>query len=39
MLDRAALTVRVPAGFTIDLGATAKAWVADRAARAAALRR
>ncbi len=37
MLDRAALTVRVPAGFTIDLGATAKAWVADRAARAAAL--
>ncbi len=37
MLDRAALTVRVPAGLTIDLGATAKAWVADRAAQAAAL--
>jgi thiamine biosynthesis lipoprotein ApbE len=37
MLDRDALTVRVPAGFTIDLGATAKAWVADRAASAAAL--
>ncbi len=37
MLDRAALTVRVPAGFAIDLGATAKAWVADRAAHAAAL--
>ena len=37
MLDRAALTVRVPAGFTIDLGATAKAWAADRGANAAAL--
>jgi FAD:protein FMN transferase len=34
--DRTARTVRVPAGFTIDLGATAKAWAADRAARAAA---
>jgi thiamine biosynthesis lipoprotein len=37
MLDRTALTVRVPAGLEIDLGATAKAWVADRAAQAAAL--
>jgi len=37
MLDHATLTVRVPAGFTIDLGATAKAWAADRAAHAAAL--
>jgi FAD:protein FMN transferase len=36
MLDRTALTVRIPAGVEIDLGATAKAWVADRAARAAA---
>jgi FAD:protein FMN transferase len=36
MFDRAALAVRVPAGFTIDLGATAKAWVADRGAQAAA---
>jgi thiamine biosynthesis lipoprotein len=35
--DRVARTVRVPAGFTIDLGATAKAWAADRAAQAAAL--
>ena len=34
--DSAARTVRVPAGFTIDLGATAKAWAADRAARVAA---
>ncbi len=37
MFDRAALTVRIPPGFTIDLGATAKAWAADRAAQAAAL--
>jgi thiamine biosynthesis lipoprotein ApbE len=37
MFDHATLTVRVPAGFTIDLGATAKAWAADRAAHAAAL--
>jgi thiamine biosynthesis lipoprotein len=37
MFDRAALTVRVPAGFTIDLGSTAKSWAADRAAHAAAL--
>jgi thiamine biosynthesis lipoprotein ApbE len=36
MFDRAALTVRVPAGFTIDLGSTAKAWAADRAAHVAA---
>jgi FAD:protein FMN transferase len=35
MFDRAARTVRLPAGFTIDLGATAKAWAADRAAQAA----
>lgn len=33
--DRHARTVRVPRGVTIDLGATAKAWVADRAAHAA----
>jgi thiamine biosynthesis lipoprotein len=35
MFDRAACTVRLPAGFTVDLGATAKAWAADRAAQAA----
>jgi thiamine biosynthesis lipoprotein len=35
-LDRRALTVRVPRGIGLDLGATAKAWVADRAAAAAA---
>lgn len=35
-VDRAAGTVRLPAGTSIDLGATAKAWAADRAARAAA---
>jgi thiamine biosynthesis lipoprotein ApbE len=29
-------TVRMPAGITLDLGATAKAWAADRAAAAAA---
>ncbi|HEY2537084.1 MAG TPA: FAD:protein FMN transferase [Solirubrobacteraceae bacterium] len=34
--DGAARTVRVPRGFEIDLGATAKAWAADRAAHAAA---
>jgi thiamine biosynthesis lipoprotein len=34
--DLAARTVRVPTGFTIDLGATAKAWAADCAAQAAA---
>jgi thiamine biosynthesis lipoprotein len=36
MFERAGRTVRVPAGFTIDLGATAKAWAADRAAQIAA---
>ncbi|HEY2282742.1 MAG TPA: FAD:protein FMN transferase [Solirubrobacteraceae bacterium] len=36
MFDADTRTVRVPAGFTIDLGATAKAWAADRAAQAAA---
>jgi thiamine biosynthesis lipoprotein len=34
--DGAARTMRVPTGFEIDLGATAKAWAADRAAHAAA---
>jgi FAD:protein FMN transferase len=34
--DGAARTVRVPTGFEIDLGATAKAWASDRAAHAAA---
>ncbi len=34
-LDRAAGTVRVPAGVRLDLGATAKALAADRAARRA----
>jgi thiamine biosynthesis lipoprotein len=37
VFDGDAHTVRVPAGFTIDLGATAKSWAADRAAHAAAL--
>ena len=32
-LDRGAGTVRVPTGVRLDLGATAKAWAADRAAR------
>jgi thiamine biosynthesis lipoprotein len=36
MFDSATRALRVPAGFTIDLGATAKAWAADRAAHAAA---
>jgi thiamine biosynthesis lipoprotein len=36
VLDRAGSTVRVPAGVRLDLGATAKAWAADRAAAAAA---
>ncbi len=36
MFDRALRTVCIPAGFTIDLGATAKSWAADRAAQAAA---
>jgi thiamine biosynthesis lipoprotein len=35
-LDRDAMTVKVPAGVEIDLGATAKAWAADRAVAAAA---
>jgi thiamine biosynthesis lipoprotein len=35
-VDKAAGTVRIPAGVTLDLGATAKAWCADRAAAAAA---
>ena len=34
-LDAARRTVRVPAGISLDLGATAKAWAADRAAAAA----
>lgn len=34
-LDRINGTVRVPAGVKLDLGATAKAWAADRAAAAA----
>lgn len=33
-LDEETLTVHMPAGVQIDLGATAKAWAADRAARA-----
>ena len=37
-LDRAAGTVRVPAGVSLDLGASAKALAADRAASAAAAR-
>jgi thiamine biosynthesis lipoprotein len=35
-IDAAAGTIRVPAGVVLDLGATAKALAADRAARAAA---
>jgi FAD:protein FMN transferase len=35
-LDRAGSSVRVPAGIRLDLGASAKAWAADRAAEAAA---
>jgi thiamine biosynthesis lipoprotein len=35
-LDRARSTIRLPAGVRLDLGATAKAWAADRAACAAA---
>lgn len=34
-IDRSRRTVRVPAGAGLDLGATAKAWAADRAAAAA----
>jgi thiamine biosynthesis lipoprotein len=36
MFDSATRALRIPAGFTIDLGATAKAWAADRAAHTAA---
>ncbi|HUB72712.1 MAG TPA: FAD:protein FMN transferase [Solirubrobacteraceae bacterium] len=35
-IDRRLLSVRVPRGVKLDLGATAKAWAADRAAGAAA---
>ena len=35
-IDPVAGTVRVPAGVSVDLGATTKAWCADRAAAAAA---
>ena len=35
-LDRARGSVRIPSGVRLDLGATAKAWAADRAALAAA---
>jgi thiamine biosynthesis lipoprotein len=35
-VDRATASVLLPAGVRIDLGATAKAWAADRAAAAAA---
>jgi thiamine biosynthesis lipoprotein len=35
-LDRAGSRVRLPAGVQLDLGATAKAWTADRAATAIA---
>ncbi len=34
-LDPAQSTIRLPVGVKLDLGATAKAWAADRAARAA----
>jgi thiamine biosynthesis lipoprotein len=37
-VDRVAMTVRVPVGMSLDLGATAKAWAVDRAAAAAAAR-
>jgi thiamine biosynthesis lipoprotein ApbE len=33
-LDPALQTIRIPGGIMLDLGATAKAWAADRAARA-----
>jgi thiamine biosynthesis lipoprotein len=35
-LDRATSSVCIPAGVRLDLGATAKAWAADRSAQAAA---
>jgi len=34
-LDRAGMSVKLPAGVKLDLGASAKAWAADRAAAAA----
>jgi len=34
-LDRASSSIRLPPGVSLDLGATAKAWAADRAAAAA----
>jgi FAD:protein FMN transferase len=37
-VDRVRNTITVPAGVELDLGATAKAWCADRAAAAAAAR-
>ncbi|MGF7235821.1 MAG: FAD:protein FMN transferase [Frankia sp.] len=37
-VDRLAMTVRVPTGVALDLGATAKAWAVDRAAAAGAAR-
>ena len=37
-VDRVAKTITVPEGVELDLGATAKAWCADRAAAAAAAR-
>jgi thiamine biosynthesis lipoprotein ApbE len=36
LLDRATCSVCIPAGVRLDLGATAKAWAADRCAQAAA---
>lgn len=37
VIDRATCSVCLPGGVRLDLGATAKAWAADRSARAAAL--
>jgi thiamine biosynthesis lipoprotein len=34
-LDRASSSIQIPSGVRLDLGATAKAWAADRAAKAA----
>jgi thiamine biosynthesis lipoprotein ApbE len=36
VLDRTSCAIRVPSGIRLDLGATAKAWAADRAAQGAA---
>jgi thiamine biosynthesis lipoprotein ApbE len=36
LVDRATCSVCIPAGVRLDLGATAKAWAADRSAQAAA---